>query len=440
MKCRLQVFGLVLALSRLAGAQVADSATRELMEKLLSRIDTLEKRVAELEKDKSGAAANAVAIADVPAAPVPANALARQTAQPAHEHDVAPPPEGAQATYPSLKISGFAEVNFSATDLHGASGGFGAQTLLNPRSGFQDGQFILHFSSALSQKVSVFSELSLSARTDGGAGTPAAPGFNPEVERISIRYDVNDRLKVSFGRFHTPVNYWNTAYHHGGWLQTSISRPEMIQFGTSFLPVHFVGALAQGTFPAGGLNLDYNVGIGNGRGSVLSRAGDAGDVNGNRAWLAAFSVKPDKLYGLQVGGSVYRDLVSVAGGIASREWIQSGHIVWQREPFEVLAEMSNVSHVSVLGSPTANSQAFYVQPAYRLPFYQGRLKPYYRFEYMHIPLADALFRGLPSYNSSTVGTRYDISSFAAFKLEYRHYIRRNLPAINGLFMQTSFTF
>jgi hypothetical protein len=37
--------------------------------------------------------------------------------------------------------------------------------------------------------------------------------------------------------------------------------------------------------------------------------------------------------------------------------------------------------------------------------------------------------------------RYDISSFAAFKLEYRHYDRaRNLPSINGAFMQTSFTF
>ena len=94
----------------------------------------------------------------------------------------------------------------------------------------------------------------------------------------------------------------------------------------------------------------------------------------------------------------------------------------------------------VMGNDYSNSQAFYVQPAYRLPVYQGRLRPYYRCEYMHIPLSDALFRALPSYNGSTVGTRYDISSFAAFKLEYRHYVRRNLPGINGMFMQTSFTF
>jgi hypothetical protein len=39
-----------------------------------------------------------------------------------------------------------------------------------------------------------------------------------------------------------------------------------------------------------------------------------------------------------------------------------------------------------------------------------------------------------------VGVRYDISSFAAFKMEFRNYSRRNLPSIYGAFMQTSFTF
>jgi hypothetical protein len=435
MKCKLQVIGLVLALSPLAAAQTVDAATREMIDRLLTRIDTLEKRVADLEKDKPATPANALAALPAPSAQAP------PAAQPSHlEHDQAPVLEAAQNAYPLLKITGFGDINFAATDLHGPSGGFGLQTLLAPRSGFQEGQFILHFSSALSSKVSVFSELSLTARPDAGTGAPPATGFNAEVERMSIRYDLNDRFKVSFGRYHTPINYWNTANHHGSWLQNSISRPEMIQFGSSFLPVHFVGALVQGTLPARGLNFDYNVGIGNGRGSVIARGGDAGDVNSNRAWLAALSIRPDSLYGLQVGGAVYRDEVTPAGGTVTREWIQSGHLLWQRGPIDFLAEFSNVKHKPVLGSGDFNSQAFYIQPAYRLPFYDGKVKPYYRFEYMHIPQSDTLFRALPSYNGSTVGTRYDISSFAAFKLEYRYYLRRNLPRINGVFVQTSFTF
>ena len=47
-----------------------------------------------------------------------------------------------------------------------------------------------------------------------------------------------------------------------------------------------------------------------------------------------------------------------------------------------------------------------------------RWKPYYRYEYIHTPLADAIFRGLnPNLSGSTVGVRLDISSYAAFKFE-----------------------
>jgi hypothetical protein len=51
-------------------------------------------------------------------------------------------------------------------------------------------------------------------------------------------------------------------------------------------------------------------GVGNGRGSVISRGGDAGDVNDRPAWLANVFTKPDRLFALQVGGSVYLDRVS----------------------------------------------------------------------------------------------------------------------------------
>ena len=107
---------------------------------------------------------------------------------------------------------------------------------------------------------------------------------------------------------------------------------------------------------------------------------------------------------------------------------------------EFIAEFADVSHQPIGGGIASNSQAFYIQTAYRLPW-AGRLwKPYYRFEYMHIPRSDAIFRAVPSFSGSTVGLRYDISSFAALKFEFRRYDRRDLTSINGAFMQTSFTF
>src|SRR3989449_6827443 len=167
--------------------------------------------------------------------------------------DQATPPA---SEYPSLRLTGFGNIDFAA------------QNKSEGPRGFNEGQFVLHLASALSPRVNFFGELSFTPRTDAGAGSPAVTGFNAEVERAIIRFDHSDRLKVSFGRYHTPINWWNTAFHHGQWLQTTISRPEMVQFGGKFIPVHFVGALVEGSLPAGGWNVNYQAGVGNGRGNV----------------------------------------------------------------------------------------------------------------------------------------------------------------------------
>jgi hypothetical protein len=415
-------------------AQPANSSdSTELVKALLDRVEQLEKRVAELE-GRSGPAAPAaqpaVAAAEpATAAPATATAGSNQVAEapPVHMgHGRIP-----QMTVPSTHIAGFSDIDFGATNKPGS------------HSGFNEGQFVLHMSSALSSKVSFFGELSMTARSDAGTGTPPATGFNLEVERSIIQFQENDYFKVSFGRYHTPINYWNETFHHGAWLQTTISRPEMVQFGGSFLPIHFVGALVEGAAPAGGMNVNYNFGLGNGRSGVISRAGDWGDINNNRAWLVNLFSRPSALYGLQFGGSVYRDLITPVGplaGTAFHEWIESAHVVWSKENPEVIAEFANVTHQEAGGSLKSNSQAWYVQTAYRLPRSARLWKPYYRFEYIHIPGSDKLFKAVPSLAGSTVGVRYDISSFAALKFEWRNLRRPGEPWVNGAFAQTSFTF
>jgi hypothetical protein len=399
----------------------------ELIRELRARIDQLEQRMVQME------AALAVGTSPVRAKPetkleTPREAVAH-TAGAEHPMGTATAPAGEPSTYPSLKIAGFSDFDFVATDQHGV------------KSGFNEGQFVLHLNSNLSQKVTVLGELSLTARTDAGTGTPPAAGFNVEVERSIIRFEENDYFKISFGRYHTPINYWNTEFHHGQWLQTTVSRPEMVQFGGKFIPVHFVGALVEGAVPAGGLNVNYNVGLGNGRGTIISRAGDFGDNNNSRAWLVNLFAKPNHPFGLQFGASVYRDKITPAAGLNAREWIQSGHIVWQKENPEFIAEFANITHETIAGRPsTFNSQAWYVQVGYRLPGIAVLWKPYYRFEYIHIPKSDPIFSGVPGLAGSVAGIRYDISSFAALKLEYRNQWRPDQSRVNGIFAQTSFTF
>ena len=337
------------------------------------------------------------------------------------------PPPG-QAPYPRLKISGFGDVNYAARDKPE-----GAQ-------GFSLGQLALHMASELSPRVTFFGEVSFSARADAGTGSPAVTGFNTEVERMILRFDQSDKLKLSFGRYHTPINYWNTAFHHGQWLQSTISRPEMIQFGGRLLPVHFVGALVEGSVPAAGWHLNYKAGLGNGRASAISRGGDAGDVNDKRAWLVNLFSKPEKLYGLEFGTSVYGDTIT-SGTREFDERIVTAHVAWQKEDPEIIAEVASIRHDEAANPSVMWSHAYYVQAAYRLPYFNRLWKPYYRFEHVGVNAADAVFTGVSNLDGSTLGLRYDASEFAALKGEFRTWRRGEGSERNfGGFFQVCFTF
>jgi hypothetical protein len=411
------------------------------MRDMRARIAALEKVVEELQAGGQSKDGTTTATVQVPVAQTQvANAPSSQTVDSSgrtlmadhldHSSGQAEATYGTEHTYPALHFRGFGNVNFSATD--------------DPttKSGFNLGQFILHMASPLSPKVSVFGEISFTA---------GPTSYTLDVERYLIRYDFNDHFKISFGRYHTPINYWNTAFHHGLWLQTTIDRPEMIRFGGRFQPVHFVGMLAEGNLPSGPLGLGYNVGLGNGRAGSIARAGDSGDINNNRAWVASLYSRPAALSGLQVGGAVYGDEVSPSPGLPGNpqfgELITSAHVVWNKERPELLAEFAHVRHENKLTKDVFNSQAAYVQLAFRLPETIHKWKPYYRFEWSNISPSDPLFTvsdltvAVRTLVGSTIGVRYDIINLAAFKLEYRHTARKLTdPVVNGLFFQTAFTF
>jgi hypothetical protein len=148
-----------------------------------------------------------------------------------------------------------------------------------------------------------------------------------------------------------------------------------------------------------------------------------------------------------VGGSYYRDKVSLTSpgalpeGPASREWIAAGHLVWTGETPEFLAEFANVHHTSIFTGHEFDSQGGYAQIAYRLPFWERRWKPYYRYDYVQTPPGEPFFI-IDNVRGSTLGMRYDISDFAAFKAEYRN--NRGVPPsinrVNSVVLQTAFTF
>jgi hypothetical protein len=329
------------------------------------------------------------------------------------EHDRHGAPDG-----PSMHLQGFTDVDFSQTD--------------DPKSpgGFSLGQFAGHLSASLGPKVSFFAETTFTAHPDS---------FTVEVERAILRYDYNDSFKISVGRYHTPINYWNTAFHHGLWLQTTISRPDMIQLGGTFEPTHFVGLLAEGTVGPPTLGLGYNLGIGNGRGAILSRAGDAGDVNRNRAWLGKVYARPAALYRMEFGAAVYHDSLTLPTINGVPELITSAYVAVTRETPEIIAEFANVHHHDPISTIDYSSQAYYVQAAWRFARWPV-LKPYGRFEKMLGVAGEPVFGDVSS-STGTLGMRYELTDQVALKGEYRHIVRPTTGAIvNGVFAQVALTF
>ena len=111
---------------------------------------------------------------------------------------------------PAVRVMGFGDFSYVATEL-------------DRQEGFHMGQMVGHVIADIDERLTFFGEVSVTGKDTG---------YSIEIERAQVQYDFADALRISAGRFHTPVGYWNTAFHHGSWLQTSVARPEMIKFGS----------------------------------------------------------------------------------------------------------------------------------------------------------------------------------------------------------------
>ena len=64
-----------------------------------------------------------------------------------------------------------------------------------------------------------------------------------ELERLQAAWQIDDQTMLWFGRFHAISNYWTTEYHHGQFMQTSISRPGVEEWEDESgpMPSHVTG-------------------------------------------------------------------------------------------------------------------------------------------------------------------------------------------------------
>jgi hypothetical protein len=293
---------------------------------------------------------------------------------------------------PRVRIGGFADVTLESKENL-------------EKTNITIGQLVVHGNVVLPANFGVFTEVSVNS----------TPVWETRVERLTLSWEPSDYLKVSVGRQHIPVTWWNSTFHHGLWLQTSARRPLMIGFSDAFIPNHSVGLMMDGLVPGTrALGLRYHLGV-SGGGDDHKHAADGYLEEPRAAFSGGLAVEPRAAPRLRIGAVGYLDPHRMRDERFVAETLLGAHLAYTSETPEILVEVVNVLH-EVDGVSYA-SLGGYVQVGWRLAALEGRFKPYVRGERMSIDADDPTLVGTTSQDLVTAGLRIDPIAWLAIKLE-----------------------
>ena len=394
---------------------------------LMQRIDQLESRLKEVEAALARSQAlnpsptTAQVVTQNPEPPVAPAPVPPHQAEAVASHAEGEPMDLNKTL---MQIRGFAD-----TDLTGS-------TLKGTHTSFSLGQVNLFITSDLSDKLKFLSEVVFEAGPDNV--------FGVDIERLLLTYKFNKYLNLAVGRYHTSIGYYNTAYHHSTWLQTAVGRPFLFRFEDQggILPIHNVGASLSGQIPSGRLGLHYIAEIGNGRATSSPQSEPVQnevDENTHKAFNFQIFARPEALPGLQTGFSIYRDLLTPLAQPSVNQTILDYYVVYNGHNYQWLNEALLIREAPQGPSPTTtfNIPGFYTQISKRF----SAFTPYFRYQYVNAPLNGPVFyTNVGLQYGPSVGIRYDLSDFVAWKVQYDYTSRNVGPSYQTVTLQACFTF
>jgi hypothetical protein len=415
---------LILFIASLSHGQDVAPPDPDVIQQLVRQVQALQDRVRLLESQRpvnGPPSSNAV--------PQPVSVPAAQAAD--ENTQPAPLSEDLHELH-GIQWRGFGEVDYKVLNQRNpelAAYGF----VSGSQGNFYTGDFDLLLTARINDRASVLSEIVF--------GEQDAQQYGVDLERVLLKYDYNDHLRMSFGRYQTGIGYYNTAFHSGSWLQTTADRPLIMEFASNggLLPTQAVGMSFTGSIPSERLGLSYIAEYGSSdtvhpdlNTGVLND-----ENNGNHINFGLFA-RPDSIPGLQIGASIYHDRISdFARGPSVRlgQTIVNGHVVFFRHGIEFLNEGFLIRHTYQQGSVVYNMPAFYSQISKQF----GRIRPFFRYQYIDA-VEGSIFRDVGRRQGPSFGARYDFNDFIAFKAQLDHTLREHQGDLNGLHLQLAFTF
>lgn len=309
------------------------------------------------------------------------------------------------------------------------------------------------------ENITIQSEINLQVPR-GNTGGPEL-----DVERMYMDYKVSDKLGLQGGLFFTPIGFINRNLYSRAWLMNSVHLFRSVEEETGYVPNHFIGINAYGTFNLSEkFSIKYITGLGNARGeapvdNLYARSFDGYQLTG----LLEGIIQGPKDLRIGVSGYVnehptYKGLdqygAIVAAVDSNRYFMQETgfipYIHYSGKRFELLAEYT-LGTYSASGK-ISNTNMLVAEIAINTYVNEKRLAPYIRYDYIRTPTYGGPYIGNrdlgsgfygkvyePNLSSLMAGICYDLTSFNRIKLEYgTHFVGPFIK--NSIVFQTAFGF
>jgi hypothetical protein len=163
---------------------------------------------------------------------------------------------------------------------------------------FRSGEFVMFVTSQISDRISVSGEANMHYNS-----SEVAPAV--EIERIYLRYLINDNLALRVGKTYNPLGFWNLNYNLGLVLQPTITRPTLLQpnHDGGFTQTRDVGVMLEGQ-DIGKAGLFFNVFLSNGFGKNGGTGGNSYALGKNVSLTTQLGVEPKEDLKISVSGLV----------------------------------------------------------------------------------------------------------------------------------------
>lgn len=253
-----------------------------------------------------------------------------------------------------------------------------------------------------------------------------------EMQRLQLGWRVNTNNVLWLGRYHTPVGYWNTEYHHGQYLQTAISRPAAVNFEgrSGILPTHFTGLMLEGHHSLeSGRELEYVLTVG----ETASFHGhrlrpvdvlDPGASENEIGYVFRFALRPEALQENLIGLFIAQNTFHADAATSLHEIDQTAVGIFVNQHWNqsrIIAELLQVRHEFHTGNGN-------IQGSFPTLYVQGEQKfldeytAFARIEKTWNNEDDPLLQQLPAFTMErqAIGVRWDFKEWHALTLELAH--------------------